>query len=48
MTIKSLYDFACPYKEKTDEIDITKIAQEFIATNDRRREHFNEFIMLLL
>jgi len=39
------------HKEKTDEIDITKVAQEFIAINDRRKtflEHFNELIMLLL
>jgi len=31
------------HKEKTDEIDITKVAQEFIATNDRRRTFFGTF-----
>ena len=28
------------YKEKTDEIDLMKIAQEFVAANDRRKAHF--------
>ena len=39
------------HKERSDEIDITKVAQKFIATNDGRKtflEHFNELIMLLL
>jgi len=39
------------HKEKSDEIDVTKVAQKLIATNDRRKtffEHFNELIMLLL
>ena len=38
------------HKEKTDEIDITKVAQEFITVNDRRTTflaHFNECMLLL-
>ena len=31
------------YKEKTDEIDLTKIAQEFIAANDGRKTFFGTF-----
>ena len=31
------------YKEKTDEIDLTKVAQEFIAANDRRKTFFGTF-----
>ena len=31
------------YKEKTDEIDLMKIAQEFIVANDRRKAYFGTF-----
>ena len=30
-------------KETTDEIDLMKIAQEFIVANDRRKEYFGTF-----
>ena len=31
------------YKKETDEIDLTKVAQEFIAANDRRKSFFGTF-----
>ena len=31
------------HKEKTDEIDLIKVAQEFIAANDRRKTFFGTF-----
>ena len=31
------------YKEKTDEIDLTKVAKEFISANDRRKLFFGHF-----
>ena len=47
-TVQPLYDFTLHiYKEKTNEIDLTKVAQEFIAVNDRRKSflgHFKEYM----